>query len=148
MTTLPTQGQIVDGVHRLPLMAQFEDTDMTGVVHHPNYLRFMERARSDMLAQAGIDYASLFRSREGYWAVAEARVAYRRPARFGDNLIVESRVTEVRAAATRIHQRVMCETAVLTDGEVLVAWLSIDGRPQRQPRPWIAIFTRLMEAAR
>lgn len=148
MNELATSGRIEAGVHRLPLMAQFEDTDMTGVVHHPNYLRFMERARSDMLHQAGIDYASLFRSRDGYWAVAEARIAYRRPARFGDHLVVESRVTEVRAAATRIVQRVSCQGAILTDGEVLVAWLSIDGRPQRQPRPWIAIFTSLMEAAR
>jgi acyl-CoA thioester hydrolase len=148
VTQFPASGAIVGGVHRMPLMVQFEDTDMTGVVHHPNYLRFMERARSDMLRLAGIDYADLFRSGDGYWAVADARIQYRRPARFGDAIAVESRVVEVRAAATRIAQRVTAADGVLTDGEVLVAWLAVDGRPQRQPRNWITIFRRLMDEAR
>jgi acyl-CoA thioester hydrolase len=67
----PATGRF-DGVeHRFPVRVYFEDTDLSGVVYHANYLRFMERARSDMLACVGIDQRGSFDGGEGVYAVAD-----------------------------------------------------------------------------
>jgi acyl-CoA thioester hydrolase len=55
MTDVPTAGRLVGRAHHLPLRVYFEDTDFSGLVYHANYLRYMERARSDMLRVAGVD---------------------------------------------------------------------------------------------
>lgn len=144
---LNDSGVIAGGVHRLPLRVWFEDTDLTGIVYHANYLRYMERARSAMLEVAGIDQRDIRAAGGGYYAVAELRIAYRRPARLGDRLSVASRVTRVRAAATEIAQDVMRGDETLTEASVTAAWLDAKGRPQRQPRAWTERFTALMHEA-
>ena len=141
----PATGIFAGGVHYFPVRVYFEDTDLSGVVYHANYLRFMERARSDMLRVAGIDQRDAHESGEGVYAVADIRIAYKRPARLDDDLTVESRVTQIGAATCTIHQRVMCGDTIVTDGEVTAAFLTPQGRPKRQPRHWIEIFTRLAQ---
>ena len=123
----------------------FEDTDTAGIVYYANYLRFMERARSDMLRAIGVDQRAALESGEGVYAVAEAQIKYRRPAKLDDALVVVSRVREVRAASCVIHQRVMRGDEVLTDAFVTAAFLTPDGRPRRQPRAWVEKFERLIE---
>ena len=133
------------GEHRFPLRIYFEDTDVAGIVYYANYLRFMERARSDMLRAVGIDQRATLESDGGVYAVAEVAIRYRRPARLDDVLLVSSRVLEVRAASTVIHQRVMRGDEVLTEGQVTAAFLTTGGRPQRQPREWVRIFQGLVD---
>lgn len=143
----PRSGRFVDGEHRFPCRVYFEDTDLTGVVYHANYLRFMERARSDMLRVAGIDQRAAHEAGEGAYAVASLSIQYRRPARLDDNLLVRSRVADVRAASVVIHQRVMSDAVLVAEAEVAVAFVSPEGRPKRQPAAWIATFRRLTGAA-
>ena len=140
MPPLPASGQFVNGIHRFPVRVYFEDTDLTGVVYHANYLRYMERARSDMLALAGIDQLQVMQGGNGYYAVADLQIAYRRPAKLGDELTVASRVLRVRAAATLSLQQVWRGDELLTEGRVTAAWLDARGRPQRQPAAWSALF--------
>nr|WP_295373543.1 tol-pal system-associated acyl-CoA thioesterase [uncultured Sphingosinicella sp.] len=123
----------------------FEDTDTAGIVYYANYLRFMERARSDMLRAIGVDQRAALEGGEGVYAVAEAQIKYRRPAKLDDALVVVSRVQEVRAASCVIHQRVMRGEEILTDATVTAAFLSPEGRPRRQPREWVQSFERLIE---
>jgi acyl-CoA thioester hydrolase len=139
----PATGRFIDAVHHFALRVYFEDTDAGGVVYHANYLRYMERARSDMLRIAGIDQRAGLDQGAGVYAVTQAQLRYRRPARLEDALTVVSRVTHVGAVTCAIHQSVMRDGEILTDGSVQVAYLTPQGRPQRQPRPWIDIFTRL-----
>jgi acyl-CoA thioester hydrolase len=139
----PAEGRFSAGEHLYPIRIYFEDTDLTGAVYHANYLRFMERARSDMLRVAGIGQREAFEAGEGAYAVTEVAIRYRRPARLEDDLVVTSRVAEIRAASCVIHQRVMRNDDVLTDAEVTVAFVSPEGRARRQPRAWIEIFERL-----
>jgi acyl-CoA thioester hydrolase len=147
MTDAPASGRF-DGVeHRFPVRVYFEDTDLSGVVYHANYLRFMERARSDMLACVGIDQRGSFDSGEGVYAVADLSIRYRRPARLDDALVVVSRCTAVGAATATIHQRVMRGDEILTEASVTAAFLTRDGRPRRQPKPWVEAFTRLVSNA-
>lgn len=140
----PYAGGFAGGVHRFALRVYFEDTDLTGIVYHANYLRFMERARSDMLRAAGIDQRAAHEAGEGAYAVADLAIRYRRPAKLEDALVIASSVTAVRAASCAIHQRVMRGDEILVDADVTAAFLSADGRPKRQPRAWVEAFEALI----
>ena len=139
----PYAGDWVDGTHHFALRVYFEDTDIAGVVYYANYLKFMERARSDMLRSADIDQRAVLEAGEGVYVVAEAQLKYHRPATLDDELIVLSEVREVRAASCVIHQRVMRGHELLVDGMITAAFISRDGRPKRQPRAWTETFERL-----
>jgi acyl-CoA thioester hydrolase len=139
----PYQGRFRNGEHRYALRVHFEDTDAGGVVYHASYLRFMERARSDMLRLAGIDQRGALEAGQGVYAVAELAIRYRLPARLDDALTVVSRVTAIRAASCSIHQRVMRGDEMIADADVMPAFVGPEGRPRRQPREWVAIFEAL-----
>ena len=139
----PYRGAFVGKAHHFALRVYFEDTDVAGIVYYANYLRFMERARSDMLREMGVDQRSALESGEGVYAVAEVAIRYRRPAKLDDDLLIVTELTEIRAASVLIHQRVMRGDEVLTDATVTAAFLSPDGRPKRQPRAWVELFERL-----
>ncbi|KQR83436.1 YbgC/FadM family acyl-CoA thioesterase [Sphingomonas sp. Leaf343] len=141
----PTEGRFAGVEHRLPLRVYFEDTDLSGVVYHANYLRYMERARSDMLRLAGIDQRATFEGGGGAYAIADLHIRYRAPARLDDALIVASRVTATTTARVVIHQTVRREQEVLADAVVTAALVAGNGRPLRQPAAWTNIFRRLIE---
>ncbi|MDB5706466.1 MAG: thioesterase [Sphingomonas bacterium] len=139
----PVEGRF-DGVeHRFPVRVYFEDTDLSGVVYHANYLRYMERARSDMLRLAGIDQRGVHEAGGGAYAVSSLAIRYRRPARLDDALVVVTRLTQVRAASVDIHQRVMRGAEILSEADVTAALVGASGKPKRQPGEWIEAFRRL-----
>jgi acyl-CoA thioester hydrolase len=139
------EGRLVGREHHFPVHIYFEDTDFSGLVYHANYLRYMERARSDMLTCAGIDQKSAFEGGEGVYAVAELTIKYHRPARFDDALTVISTVEKLGGATVVIHQRVMRGSEQLTDATVVAAFLSREGRPKRQPAGWLTAFGQLLK---
>ena len=145
MSTHGALGRFDGKRHCFPVRVYFEDTDLSGIVYHANYLRYMERGRSDMLRAIGIDQRGHHDAGEGVYAVSELAIKYRAPAKLDDDLFVESRVTKVTGATATIQQRVMREAEVLSDAQVIAAWLTTAGRPQRQPREWVAAFTALIE---
>jgi acyl-CoA thioester hydrolase len=140
----PYQGAFLGRTHHFALRVYFEDTDVSGVVYHGNYLKYMERARSDMLRAAGIDQRAAIESGEGVYVVADLEIKYRASAKLDDDLLVLSEVTEVRAASCTIQQRVMRGTEILSEARVTAAFIA-GGRPKRQPRAWVEIFRRLTE---
>ena len=139
----PYEGGFIGNTHHFALRVYFEDTDTAGVVYYANYLRFMERARSDMLRVVGVDQRSALEGGEGVYVVADVEIKYRGSAKLDDELLVLSRVLEVRAASCVIHQRVMRGLEALTDAKVTAAFIAPDGRPKRQPREWVEKFERL-----
>ncbi len=122
----------------------FEDTDLSGIVYHANYLRYMERARSDMLRLAGIDQRAANDAGEGAWAVTDLAIRYRAPAKLDDDLTVISTVEAVRGASVIIAQRIQRGDTILTEGRVTAAFVSPDGRPKRQPTDWSNRFKSIM----
>lgn len=140
----PQAGRIVGTEHRFAVRVYFEDTDLSGVVYHANYLRFMERARSDMLRLAGIDQRDHHDAGAGAYAVTELAIRYRAPARLDDALVVVTTLVAIRAASVDIHQRVMRGTTILTEAQVTAALVTPAGRPRRQPAEWVAAFQKLM----
>jgi acyl-CoA thioester hydrolase len=143
-TDQPAGGRFDGPEHRFALRVYFEDTDLSGVVYHANYLRYMERARSDMLRLAGIDQRARIEAGGGAYAVADMRIAFKAPARLDDPLLVVSRLKQVRAASVVIHQQVRRDAAVLADAHVTAALVAASGRPVRQPADWIAIYRGLL----
>ena len=140
----PADGILRGKAHLFPLRVYFEDTDVAGIVYYANYLRFLERARSDMLRAIGVDQRAALEAGEGVYAVAEVSVRYKAPAKLADDLVVVTEVKEVRAASVLIQQRVMREGQLLADATVTAAFLSPEGRPKRQPRAWVETFERLI----
>lgn len=138
-------GRFVGTTHHFALRVYFEDTDFSGVVYHASYLRFIERARSDMLRCAGIDQRAAFDAGAGVYAVADLRIKYHRPARFDDQLRIESDMIALRGASCVIQQRVIRDDELLAEAEVIAAFVSPQGRPRRQPAAWRAAFARLMK---
>jgi acyl-CoA thioester hydrolase len=139
----PYRGGFVGREHRFALTVYFEDTDTAGVVYYANYLKFMERARSDMLRAVGIDQRQVLEAGDGAYYVSEANIRYVRSARLGDDLVVTSTVEQVRAASVVIQQRVIRAGELLTDAQVTAAFLDANGRPQRQPKEWTDKFKQI-----
>jgi acyl-CoA thioester hydrolase len=145
MEVKPADGEMRGRTHHFPVRVYFEDTDVAGIVYYANYLRFMERARSDLLRALGIDQRAALEGGEGVYAVAEVAIKYRAPAKLADDLVIVTKLSEVRAASVLIHQQVMRETEILADALVTAAFITPEGRPRRQPRAWIDRFEALKE---
>ena len=140
----PYRGAFKGGEHRFALRVYFEDTDAGGIVYYANYLKFIERARSDMLRVIGVDQRAALDEGEGVYVVAEARIKYHRPARLDDDLVVVSTVEKVLAASVTIHQRVRRGEELLADATIVAAFLSPEGRPKRHPKAWTDLFKPLV----
>lgn len=147
MTDLPTPpGGIIRGdTHLFAVRAYYEDTDLSGIVYHANYLRWFERARSDMVRMLGIDQRAAVESGEGAYAVADLHIRYATPARLDDDIVIESRCTEMGAASVRIVQRALRGEQLVAEQTVRVGFISPEGRPRRQPAEWRAAFDRFAE---
>ena len=141
----PVEGRFDGTEHRFPVRIYFEDTDLSGVVYHANYLRYMERARSDMLRLAGIGQRAAQEAGEGAYAVSSLAIRYRRPAKLDDALIVVTRLTRIGAASVDIHQRVMLGAEMLTEAEVTAALVGVSGTPKLQPSQGVAPLQRLVD---
>ena len=140
----PYRGGFSGAEHRFALTVYFEDTDAYGIVYYANYLKFMERARSDMIRAVGVDQAAELERTGSAYAVVEVDIRYRRPARLGEDLLVISQVEQVRASSVHIQQRVMRGPELLTSAKVTAAFLNGQGQPRRQPKDWVDKFKTIM----
>ena len=119
--------------HRHDIRVYYEDTDLAGIVYYANYLRFIERARSEWLRAAGIDQAAL-KSAGTVFAVRRIEADYLAPARFDDLLTVETVPLSRSAARAVLRQRVLRGEALLFVADVTIVALGADGRPRRLPQ--------------
>jgi tol-pal system-associated acyl-CoA thioesterase len=120
---------------KLPVRVYYQDTDAGGVVFHAQYLAFMERARTELLNEAGIDLAR-FAERHGLlFLVHELRVKYHEPARLNDMLSVSAEVVKLGRASLVFHQRVERAARLLVEADVTLALVDRDRmRPARIPQ--------------
>jgi acyl-CoA thioester hydrolase len=121
--------------HRLPVRVYYEDTDHGGVVYHANYLKYMERGRTEFLRAGGIELDALEAEAGVLFAVTDIRVRYHQPARFNDALAVESALTGLRGARLSFHQvvRRTADDALLVEADVHVACIDRQGKAKRIP---------------
>ena len=141
MSQLPTpsQGLLSAGTHFLSIRVYYEDTDAGGIVYHAAYLRFAERARTEMLRAVGIDLVKLRDEHGLMFVVRKGEVDYERPAKFDDVLIVQSDLIALGGATATIDQRIhrMTDTRELGDKVATfrahVACVQNSGRVGRLP---------------
>ena len=119
--------------HRLHLRVYYEDTDLAGIVYYANYLRFIERARTEWVRGLGVDQGALKREAGVVFAVRRVVADYLSPARFDDELVVETRPVSATAARIVLAQRVLRGEEGLFEAEVTLVALSDAGRPARLP---------------
>ena len=136
----PATGLIEGDVHRYALRVYFEDTDAGGIVYHANYLRWFERARSDLLELLGIDQAGAMTSGEGTYAVADLSIRYLAPAKLGNTVHIETRAETIGRVACTLRQIAWRGDTKLTEARVRVGFVSPEGRPRRQPEAWQRAF--------
>ena len=119
--------------HSLPVRVYYEDTDLAGIVYYANYLKFIERGRSEWIAALGIDQMDL-RARLGVvFAVRRVEADYLRPARFAEDLVVETRLSAVGGARIVLDQAVVRAGERIFQAEVTLVCLSEDGHAHRLP---------------
>ena len=132
--------------HLYAVRAYYEDTDLSGIVYHANYLRWFERARSDLLRRLEIDQRAAIESGEGAYALSEVNLKYLRPAKLDDDILIETRCTELKAASCRMRQKAFRGDELLAEAQLRVGFISLEGRPKRQPEKWRAAFARFVNS--
>jgi len=118
--------------HRWPIRVYYEDTDLAGIVYYANYLRFIERARSEWLRALRVDQTAL-KAVGTVFAVRRIEADYLSPARFDDLLEVETAVEARTPARLILRQTVRRDGQALFDARVTIVAVGADGRPQRLP---------------
>jgi acyl-CoA thioester hydrolase len=126
--------------HRFPVRVYYEDTDAAGIVYYANYLRFAERARTELVRSLGFEHERTRRESGIVFAVRRCNADYRAPARLDDALTVETRVTRLGGASVGLDQRVRRGDEELVVLAVDIVCLTASGRPTRLPRAIAAAF--------
>jgi acyl-CoA thioester hydrolase len=145
--TLPLlDGEIRDGRHHMRVRVYYEDTDFSGIVYHANYLRFMERGRTNHLRLMGAEQQALFEQAEletpGFaFVVRSMQIDFLRPARMDDLLEIVTWPIAVKGASITLAQEVRRGGEVLVKAQVRVAFIG-EGRAQPIPKS----LRRLMKA--
>ncbi len=146
MTDQPTAGRFQGRDHLLPVRVYYEDTDFTGLVYHANYVRYFERGRSDFLRMIGIGHAQLLDGDQPMaFVIAEMKLAFLKPARIDDALVVRTLYNQVRGPRLLISQSIERAGEVLCRADVVAVCIHMDGRPRRPTdqlkaavAPWLA----------
>jgi acyl-CoA thioester hydrolase len=126
--------------HRCQFRIYYEDTDHGGVIYYANYLKFMERGRTEYLRAAGIELDDVEAACSVMFAVTEANVRYHSSGRFNDLIEVDSILTDVRGARLafrqqvwRMHRADEGRDTLLAEAEIKLACVDKDGAPKRIP---------------
>ncbi|MEW6419987.1 MAG: tol-pal system-associated acyl-CoA thioesterase [Nitrospirota bacterium] len=119
-------------MHRLKIKIYYEDTDAAGVVYYANYLRYLERARTEFLLEKGIDVAEYHN--KGYlFAVIHVDIDYKRPARLGEIIEITTEIIEMTNATINLKHLILRNNTLLVEANVRVACINKDGKPRRLP---------------
>jgi acyl-CoA thioester hydrolase len=118
--------------HAFALRVYYEDTDLAGIVYYANYLKFIERARTEWVRGLGVDQRAL-KAAGLVCAVRRVEADYLRPARFDDELVVQTVVTSVTGARIVLQQDITRGDERLFAAQVVLVCLSDSGQPARLP---------------
>jgi len=128
-------GTLDGKTHILPISVYYEDTDLSGFVYHANYLRYMERGRTEFFRLSGISkMAGLEEEEPTAWAIRSIQVDYHRPARLDDVIQVRTTLIALSGARLKVIQRVTLDEIVLVEGRVEACIATLTGKPRRLPK--------------
>jgi len=128
-------GTLDGKTHVLPISVYYEDTDLSGFVYHANYLRYMERGRTEFFRLSGISkMAGLEEDEPTAWAIRSIRVDYFRPARLDDVIQVRTTLVDLSGARLNVIQRITLDKTLLVEGRVQACMATLTGKPRRLPQ--------------
>ncbi len=119
--------------HRFSVRVYYEDTDLAGIVYYANYLKFIERGRSEWVRDIGVDQAAMKRDEGVVFAVRRVEADYLSPAHYDDQLVVTTDVDKVSGARLILRQTVERNGDVLFDALVTIVAIGETGAPARLP---------------
>ncbi len=144
-TTALSPGRLEDGTHVYPVRVFWEDTDGAGIVYYANYLRFAERARTELLRLLGVSQSDLWRDAGMAFAVRSCAIDYLSPAHLDDALEIHTHLTAVRGASVEACQDVKRAGQSLARMRVRLACLDGNGCARRLPAPVRADLASLLK---
>ena len=118
--------------HEFPVRVYYEDTDLAGIVYYANYLKFIERGRSEWVRGLGVDQVAM-KASGVVFAVRRVEADYFMPARYDDALVVETRVEKLTGARLVVRQGVMRGVDLLFEALVTIVAIDQNGKPARLP---------------
>jgi acyl-CoA thioester hydrolase len=128
-------GSFEGKTHILPLRVYYEDTDLSGLVYHANYLRYMERGRTEFFRLAGVaQMADLDAQEPTAWAIRNVTLEFHRPARVDDTLHVRTMLTALGGARLAASQSIYADGELLTEGRIEACIITLTGKPRRIPQ--------------
>lgn len=145
---LPRDGAVEAGAYLYPVRVYYEDTDAAGMVYYANYLKFAERARTEMLRRLGVEQERLKAETGLFFVVRRCTVDYLLPARLDDDLVVLTRLAGLGAATLSLEQEVRRGDAALVRLGLEIAAIGRNGRPQRLPPALRAALLSLNETTK
>jgi len=122
-------------IHTLEVRVYYEDTDAGGVVFYANYLKFMERGRTEWLRALGIDQFDMIRDMQRGFMVTELDIKYHKPARLDNLLKIESKITRVGRASLNFDQKIFLDTELLVQSAIQICCVdTVNMRPAALPK--------------
>jgi acyl-CoA thioester hydrolase len=136
-------GAVHKGVGETRLRVRYAETDQMGVVYYANYLVWFEVGRAELMRQRGLDYKQMEIEEDCLMAVVEATARYKAPARYDEELIVETTVTGVRGPVVRFSYRVLrvADGVLLCEGETVHVVVGRDMKRRAMPRKYAALLS-------
>jgi acyl-CoA thioester hydrolase len=122
------------------LRVRYAETDQMGMVYYANYLIWMEIGRSDFCRECGFSYRDLEREEHAFLAVADANCRYISPARYDDEILVETEMTRVKSRLVEFSYRIKRGSALLAEGRTVHVVIGPDGRPHAMPERYLALL--------
>ena len=118
----------------------YEDTDAGGVVYYANYLKFLERARSEAIYSIGFSNLDLKRTNDVIIVVKSCNINYIRPAKFEDKLLVHSSIISISKASFKMNQIIIRQEEKITEAEVVLVAINSSGKPTKLPEELLKKF--------
>ena len=118
----------------------YEDTDAGGVVYYANYLKFLERARSEAIYSIGFSNLDLKRTNDVIIVVKSCYINYKRPAKFEDKLSVHSSIISISKASFKMNQIIIRQEEKITEAEVVLVAINSSGKPTKLPEELLKKF--------
>ncbi len=145
-TTQGLERVLAQGYAETRVRVRYAETDQMGVVYHANYLVWFEVGRVELIRQIGLDYKRMESEEGALIAVIEAKARYKAPARYDDELLVRTRLGEVRGGIVRFTYQVLRagDEAVLCEGETVHMVVGRDMKRRAMPETYAALFARVL----
>jgi acyl-CoA thioester hydrolase len=125
------------------IRVRYAETDQMGMAYYANYLIWMEVGRSDYCRECGFSYRDLEQQEQAFLAVAEANCRYLAPARYDDEILVETEISRVKTRVVEFIYRIMRGETLLAEGRTVHVVIGPDGRPRTMPDRYLDLLRRI-----